>query len=96
MTNTSRAIADVIAERHRQIDVEGHTYDRDDNLCAHQLELAGATYALAAADRFRTIGSPWPWRSERFKRTSPRRMLVKSAALIIAAIERIDRNEKSS
>ncbi len=35
----------------------------------------------------------WPWESKWWKPTTPRRDLVKAAALIVAEIERIDRIE---
>lgn len=40
-----------------------------------------------------TLRALWPWSFEWWKPTNPRRMLVKAGALIIAAIEAIDRKQ---
>lgn len=39
----------------------------------------------------KTIARMWPWDWKWFKPTTPRRDLIKAAALIIAEIERLDR-----
>lgn len=96
------AARDVLAERRRQVEVEGWTPEHDD---AEQergnLAAAASCYALAAAVAGATTWnvfttSPpdaWPWASSWWKPGEPRRMLVKSAALALAAIEQIDRNQ---
>lgn len=92
----SQAILDVIAERKRQIEVEEFTPDHDDE--EHQigeLAAAGACYAANAADFVWIGGWPgevWPWLRGWWKPSTKRRDLVKAAALIIAEIERLDRN----
>lgn len=98
VTLHSAAIMDVLTERRRQPEIEGFTAEHDDRYAAGILELAGASYATAAAKapndyRFGPGHPPplWPWAASWWKPTNPRRMLVKAAALIIAAIERIDR-----
>lgn len=40
-----------------------------------------------------TIGQLWPWDSEWFKPGNKRRMLVKAGALIVAEIDRLDREK---
>lgn len=86
------ASRDVLAERQRQIDVEGWTFGHDDSHNKMQMAEAAATYALNAAgwhlDHHRIF---WPWTSEWFKPTDRRRDLVKAGALILAEIERLDR-----
>ena len=80
------AVADVINERVRQIEVEhwtadhdDHEYDGGDLICAG-ICAGAAAYAIAATD-----GKP----------AEPRRLLfVKAAALLIAEIERLDRKER--
>jgi hypothetical protein len=97
-------IRDIVQERTRQIEVEGWSADHDDEHVAGDLAAAGAAYAAYAAggvgklderdaihDRYRTLY--WPFDDADFKPTNPRRDLVKAAALIIAEIERIDRQE---
>jgi hypothetical protein len=97
------AARDVLAERQRQVNVEGWTANHDD-VEHDDGELAGAAsaYALAAADKLypHSLGdagfvadnppASWPttWV---FKPADPRRMLVKAGALILAEIERLDR-----
>lgn len=94
----SPAVLDVIAERRRQIEVEGWTPDHDDTHVLGEMALAGAAYAgyaSAHADADLVVGATafklWPWASSWWKPGPMRRMLVKAAALIIAEIERIDR-----
>lgn len=93
--SNSKAIQDVIDERQRQINEEGFDAEHDDNENENgQLATAGACYAANAADFVWIGGWPgevWPWRRGWWKPSTPRRDLVKAAALIIAEIERLDR-----
>jgi hypothetical protein len=91
------AIEEIYAERRRQIDTEGWTPEHDDKHDTGELAAAAATYAFEAftktSQRYFThdpIGF-WPWDASWFKPTTPRRDLIKAAALIIAEIERLDR-----
>ena len=96
---TTKAVQDVLAERQRQIDVEGFTIASDHaNNGEGDLAAAGSSYALSAAcaldPRANALDEPpyaWPWEEKWWKPTTPRRDLVKAAALMIAAIESIDR-----
>jgi hypothetical protein len=102
-----KAIEDVIAERKRQIRVEGWTPAHDDTHTDGSLAQAAAAYALKARSdeahengvRIGKHGVPylWPdsWNPSWWKPTDRRRDLVKAAALIIAEIERIDRSTAS-
>ena len=86
----SAALADVMAERHRQVAVEGWTPEGDDAYKLEELALAASCYAAGYQP-----GSPppaaWPWSPSWWKPTGGRRDLVKAGALILAEIERIDR-----
>lgn len=89
----TKAAADVLAERRRQIETEGWTPEHDDLHSTQELAFAAACYATADA------GDPppavWPWRLSWWKPTDRRRNLVKAAALILAEIERLDRSAAS-
>lgn len=97
------ALLDVIAERQRQMSVEGWTPKHDDKHDNNELAFAASCYAFhsaAASWDFEDDGTPydihpapknWPWSPEWWKPKNPRRDLVKAGALILAEIERIDR-----
>ncbi|RJE87986.1 hypothetical protein [Paracoccus onubensis] len=96
----SKAVEDVLAERRRQIEAEGWSFEHDDLHDRRELLKAARSYADFACytPRLRhavlKIGTPpagWPWDERWWKPTTPRRDLVKAAALIMAEIERMDR-----
>lgn len=90
----TQAVADVLAERERQVVREQYTPEHDDNHEVGELATAAACYAANAGGHVWIGGWPgevWPWSREWWKPTTPRRDLVKAAALIIAEIERLDR-----
>lgn len=86
----SSAVSDVLAERRRQVTSEGYTHEQDDRYTDGELREAAACYIVAE-------GSPglvpelWPWPATYWKPTNLRRDLVKAGALILADIERLDR-----
>jgi|SRR5882724_6190733 len=94
----------VIAERFRQVEVEGWTAEHDDAHRSGELALAGAAYARTAY--IHLLDGPglltwserrpdfWPWSADWWKPTGFRRDLVKAGALIIADGEQFDRNRK--
>lgn len=95
------AARDVLAERERQVSVEGWTPAHDDENDDGQLASAAACYAFPTWQRRGALAisagtdmpSAWPWAREWWK-PSPddrRRELVKAGALILAEIERLDR-----
>ena len=86
------AARDVLAERQRQISVEGWSAHHDDAYTDAQLALAASCYALPPGE-FEIPGPPqqWPWPSAWWKPGDRRRELVKAGALILAEIERLDR-----
>lgn len=92
----SKAIEDVIKERQRQQDVEGWTTEHDDSHQEGELSEAGGCYALHAFDfengrMLNDAPTWWPWEKQWWKPKESRSNLVKAAALIIAEIERLDR-----
>jgi hypothetical protein len=95
-TPAMQALHDVMAERHRQMMVEGWTAKHDDEHGDGSMALAAAAYAIAGTDTVpRTaLDLPpniWPWDREWWKPKDARRNLVRAAALILAEIERLDR-----
>ncbi|MCM7137132.1 hypothetical protein [Enterobacter cloacae] len=89
----SNAAQSVIAERQRQQSAEGWTPEHDDQYGESQLLWASSCYVLNTIHSFNRIPLDWPWEPEWWKPTNPRRDLVKAGALILAEIERIDRQE---
>lgn len=88
----SKAILDVGAERRRQIEAEGFHSEHDDKYRDGQLERAGASYALVSCRPGRWfINDIWPFTDGWWKPRSHRENLVRAAAFLIAAIERLDR-----
>ena len=92
---SSQAALDVLAERRRQIEVEGWTPEHDDEHGACELSDAAACYALGseAAD-VGDVPDCWPqsWDESWWRPSQDRRRnLVKAAALLLAEIERLDR-----
>lgn len=88
----SKASQDVLDERRRQIVAEGWTTEHDDSHVKGQIADAAAAYAYCAHGTSNPHPpSFWPWTKKWWKPTTPRRDLIKAAALIIAEIERLDR-----
>jgi hypothetical protein len=90
----SKAWLDVLSERQRQVSAEGWTPEHDDEHSADDLADAAASYALVAHFARTGIAASdvWPWDEESFKPKGPRRNYVRAAALLLAAIERLDRS----
>ncbi len=97
--NIAQAYRDVLAERQRQVEAEGHDPVHDDSYVDGQLSLAAAAYTLSASpadalgdseELMDLLDVLWPW-EEDWKPTTSRRDLVKAGALILAEIERLDR-----
>lgn len=91
----SPAARDVLAERARQIHVEGCSLARDDRYVSGELSAAAAAYLSWTHGEYDagTVPINWPWDWVWFKPADPRRNLVKAGALILAEIERIDRRD---
>lgn len=96
----SKAAADVLDERQRQIEVEGWTREHDAEHCHAELATAAVCYVLCATSGFSAeeyagdVPSAWPWDPKWWKPKGYRRDLVRAAALLIAEIERSDANDE--
>lgn len=82
------AAADVISERLRQLTVEGRTAEQDDHYSNLELRNAAVCYICPSLAE-----SHWPWADKYWKPTSARRNLEKAGALILAEMERLDRQK---
>jgi len=90
----THAAFDVLVERRRQVESKGWTPEHDDHHDRGELADAAACYAGTLSSRWVTAPEAWPWGEESWKPTADRRrMLVKAGALILAEIERMDRQE---
>lgn len=98
--DTGTAIADIRAERVRQMHVEGWLPEHDDNHSCGELADAAACYAHPAPWGVRSQAGPppklWPWSIVWWKPQDRRANLVKAGALIVAEIERLDRAARMS
>lgn len=87
----------IVAERVRQVGVEGWSLEHDDTHTNGEIAQAAAVYALPESERFMFIDdtSPelWPWDDAWYKPSPDNRLreLVKAGALIVAEIERLQR-----
>jgi hypothetical protein len=90
----SKAIEDITAERRRQIEVEGWSFEHDDKHVEGEMADAAACYALYASNNDERVRRMWPWDTAWWKPASRRKMLVKAAALLVAEIERLDRADR--
>jgi len=85
---------EIIAERDRQQIEHCWSAQHDDTHIRGELARAAAAYALNAACKTFVERPPpsWPWGGW-WNPSTPRRDLVKAAALIVAEIERLDRSQ---
>ncbi|ORL69592.1 hypothetical protein B7H19_10280 [Pseudomonas putida] len=87
----NRAALAVVLERQRQVSDEGYSLYRDDGYIKGELARAASVYARLAGQPG-TMSTDWPWAPDTFKPSADRqRDLVKAGALILAEIERLDR-----
>lgn len=86
------AVVDVLLERRRQINDELHTPASDMRYHDDELSRAAAAYVLTSPGDPHHALDLWPWPYHEFKPKNRRRNLVRAAALLIAEIERIDKN----
>lgn len=96
--NFERIAEEIRLERHRQIVEEGFSPKHDERHAPSDFAMAAAAYCASAEARLGpspNIGTIcamlWPWDEASFKPKDPRRDLVRAAALVMAAIERLDR-----
>lgn len=93
MTET-QAARDVLAERERQKTVEGWTVEHDDKHNTGELAEAATCYAMPYRSyRDAVVNIAWPWDRGWWKPKDRRSNLVRAGALILAEIERLDRQE---
>ena len=90
----SGPLADIAAERDRQISAEDWTPEHDDAHGQGELAKAASCYALSSTAHPYALDKQllrvWPW-ADGWKPKSPRADLVRAGALIVAEIERLDR-----
>ncbi|SEH89090.1 hypothetical protein [Paraburkholderia hospita] len=88
----SPAVRAILAERHRQITVEGFSPERDAQFVKFDLAFAGAAYAVSSTKGQNhprsMVPGTWPWEASWWKPSTPERNLEKAGALIIAELER--------
>lgn len=94
-SQTDSVINEILSERDRQIEEEGWTPEHDDEHDDGSLAKAAACYAnpILPDPEALPIGWPLSWDWEWWKPKDRRRDLVRAAALIVAEIERLDRQE---
>lgn len=85
--NLTAAAIDVLTERARQVNEEKFDSAHDNQYKQNELVNAAITYARPELAKVF-----WPWERKWLKIGKNRRNLVKAAALLIAEIERLDRD----
>lgn len=92
------SILAIAAERRRQIEAEGWDASHDDAHNIGELAQAGACYAMMPLrrelDRSVNPRGDWPWSREYWKPQDNRRDLVRSGALIVAELDKMDRRRR--
>jgi hypothetical protein len=94
---TESGVESIAAERKRQLEQEGYSYEWDDEKKGESLARAAACYAMPRS--FRILNSKskvpleWPWFVEDWKPTPEDREkeLIKAGALIAAELDRLRR-----
>lgn len=84
-------IDEIVAERKRQREVEGWTFEHDDHHDNGELAKAAACYAMPREFPRTETPRGWPWSKEWWKPHGRRHDLIRAAALIVAELERLDR-----
>lgn len=97
------ALALIAKERDRQINEEGFDATHDDDHAPDGLPRAAAAYMISAASSSHSGGfrnllmdiaeTIWPWEAYLFKPSGGVKDLVRAGALVLAAIDRENRNE---
>jgi hypothetical protein len=95
----SPAILAVMAERRRQVEVEGFTAAHDDGYIQGTLARAAGSYCIHASGAFSGADSIppalWPWSVDWWKPAGMRRDLVKAGALVLAELDLHEFRRKS-
>ena len=88
-------IEEIKKERQRQVSREGWSKGHDDDHGAGVLATAAAGYARRAfSPKSNVAPTFWPWTEDWWKPKTPKRNLIRAAALIVAELERLERSEK--
>lgn len=90
---TNTILAEIGHERARQVSDEGYSESHDDEHVQGEIAQQAAAYALmSGATKSQRDAQDVPkWAPWQMKLTTPRRELIKAAALLVAEIERLDR-----
>lgn len=91
MKNTTAIINEIRRERECQVTEKGYNAKSDDAYFNNELAGAAPAYNVNATGNTAVAAYCWPWHLSLFKPTTPRRDLIKAAALLVAEIERLDR-----
>ena len=90
-------LEEIAAECRRHVEVEGWTAEHDDTHVNGEMARAAACYADPRIAFFTVDGYfVWPWDRKWWKPKSRRRDLIRAAALIVAEIERLDRQDQTN
>lgn len=104
----SEVLKEIQAERERQAQSKGWTAEHDDHHHNGELALAAACYAAPVRvfvaeqkvgrgyEPFTQYEDAWPWTDAWWKPKDRRRDLIRAGALIVAEIERLDRNARAN
>lgn len=94
---TETVLDEIGRERYRQVEDEGWTPEHDDRHELGELAVAAAGYCQQSTENYEQaevrVPTNWPWSYDWWKPKNPRRDLIRAAALIVAEIERLDRNQ---
>lgn len=91
----TKAAQDVLAERARQIGEKRWLPAHDDTYKKHELAQAAACYAFPELTALTDVPI-WPWSADQLKLRDARQNYVRAAALLLAEIERLDRQDALS
>lgn len=89
--DTNEILAEIFAERRRQIESEGWSTEHDDTHADGQLAEAASCYAIGQTPARTIARMLWPWELKWWKPKDHRTNLVRAGALIVAEIERLNR-----
>ena len=85
---------DIAAERARQIS-KGYDASHDDLHTDGSIARAAAFYAVTASGTWPANAPLWPWEYASYQPSPARVALIKAGALIVAEIERLDRQSSA-
>ena len=91
----SQGFQDVLAERQKQIRLNGYSSEHDAQYVNGELSLAAISYAdPTVMDAAAPVPKAWPWQMKFWRPRTRRENLVRAAALIIAEIDREDQHSQ--